>query len=200
MAAERKRGRMRTVFCFCLLTTLLAPVLAESPNAHVNAPKFTYSASGTCLASPGGFNSKLEPINSGVAWVTSFTSTGSVDDHGIATEIGQAVDTASFGVGPRMHAPAAHAYNDTLNISMSESADDGSVILHAGMASGTFTAGPYAGRSFNISGFELRRFAHNNGVEVYGSATSPVPQTVSLVGGTNFERVCVLSVSASPRR
>jgi hypothetical protein len=57
---------MRTVFCFCLLTTLLAPVLAQSPNAHVNAPKFTYSASGACLASPGGFNSKLEPINSGV--------------------------------------------------------------------------------------------------------------------------------------
>jgi hypothetical protein len=166
---------------------------------NVNAPAFTYNASGTCLASPAGFNSKLEPVNSGIAWTTSFTSTASVDDHGAAIEVGQAVDTASFGVGPRMHSPAAHAYNANFNVSISEPADDGSVTLRAGTASGIFIAGPYAGQSFTLSGFELRKnSARNDRGYVFGGATSPVAQTLSLVDGGKFERLCTLTILTSP--
>jgi len=190
---------MRTVSCSCLLTMLAAPALANPPDANVKGAAFTYSASGTCLASPEGFNSKLEPVNIGVAWTTSFNSMGSVDDHGAATQVGQAVDTASFGAGPRMHAPAAHAYNGTFNVTI-ESADDGSVTFHAGMLSGTFTAGPFAGRDFSLSGLELKQFGRSDGITVFGSATSPVAQTLSLVGGPKFERLCVMTVSTSPRR
>jgi len=39
-----------------------------------------------------------------------FTSSGSADAHGNATEVGQGIDSASFGVGPRMHMTAAYAY------------------------------------------------------------------------------------------
>lgn len=61
------------------------------------------STLGTCLASPEGFNSKLEPVNSGVAWTTTFNAVGTADANGNVTELGQSVDSASFGVGPRMH-------------------------------------------------------------------------------------------------
>ena len=143
-------------FCSRLLMTLaIVPTLADPVSANTNTPPFTYRSSGTCLNSPAGFNSRLEPINSGVAWTMTFTSTGSVDDHGAATEVGQAVDTASFGVGPRMHTPAAHAYDDTFTVVITQPGDDSSAIFHAGMGSGTFTAGPYAGRSFSLSASSL---------------------------------------------
>ena len=189
---------MRTVFFSCLLAALAAPALADPAGTSPNPSTFTFSASGTCLASPAGFNAKLEPVNTGVAWTTSFTSNGSVDDHGAATEVGQSVDTASFGVGPRMHSPAPHAYNSTFSVSISETADN-VAIFRAGGANGTFTAGPFAGRSFSVSGFELKRLARHEGTDVYGAA-SPVTQTVSLAGGAKFERVCALTLSIFPRR
>lgn len=191
---------MRAVFCSFLLMTLVAvPALAEPIGANTNTPPFIYRSSGTCLASPGGFNPKLEPVNSGVSWTMTFTSMGSVDDHGAATEVGQAVDTASFGVGPRMHTPAAHVYDDTFTVAITDPGNDSGVTFHAGMVSGTFTAGPYAGRSFSLSGFELKKAIRDHGVDVYGSATSPVVQTLTLSGGIKFERICLLTVSTSPR-
>jgi hypothetical protein len=189
---------MRTVFFSCLFAALALPARADPPGANASAAPFTYSASGTCLDSPEGFNARLEPVYTGVAWTTSFASNGSVDDRGAASEVGQSVDSASFGVGPRMHAPAAHAYNSTFSASISESADDGAV-FRAGAASGTFTAGPLAGKSFSLSGFELKRLARHDGDDVYGGA-APVTQTVSLAGGSKFERVCVLTVSVYPKR
>ncbi len=190
---------MHGVFCFRLLMALAAlPALAGPVRANPDAP-FTYRSSGTCLASPAGFNQKMEPVNSGVAWTTTFASTGTVDDHGAAAEVGQAVDTASFGVGPRMHSPAAHAYEARLTVAVTEPGEGGSTVLHAGKTSGTFTAGPFAGRSFTLSGFELRKSAGDRGSGVYGSATSPVVQTLSLADGIKFERICVLTVTTSPR-
>jgi len=188
-------------FCSRLLMTLVVvPALAGPISANTNIPPFTYRASGTCLASPTGFNSKLEPINSGVAWTITFTSTGSVDDHGAATGVGQAVDTASFGAGPRMHTPAAHAYDDRFTVAITEPGDDSSATFHVGMINGTFTAGPYVGLSFSLSGFELKKAMGDHGVDVYESATSPVVQTLSLASGIKFGRICILTVSTSPRR
>jgi hypothetical protein len=187
---------MRGVFGCCLLLTLVAPALAAPSDASVS--RFTYSTSGTCLISPEGFNSKLEPVNSGITWTTSFTSSTSVDDRGEATEVGQAVDTASFGVGPRMHAPAVHAYKATFNAFISKPADDGGVVFHTGMANGSFTAGPHAGESFSLSGFELKKSVRYDRVEVYGGAGSPIEQTLSLNGGKKFQRVCILTILMSP--
>ena len=192
---------MSALSCSRLLVSLaVLPALAVPISANANTPAFTYRISGTCLASPLGFNSKLEPVNSGIAWTTTFTSAGSVDDHGAATETGQAVDTASFGAGPRMHTPAAHAYDDRFTVAITDPGDGGSVTFHAGTISGTFTAGPYAGRSFSLSGFELKKAIGDHGFDVYGSAAAPVVQTLSLADGVKFERVCVLTVSTSPQR
>jgi hypothetical protein len=129
-----------------------------------------------------------------------FTSVGSVDDHGASTEVGQAVDTASFGVGPRMHFPAAYAYDETFTVAITVPGDGSSATFHAGTASGAFTAGPYAGQSFSLSGFELKKTIGDYGVDVYGSATLPVAQTLSLADGMKFERLCILTLSTSPRR
>ncbi len=192
---------MRITFCPRLLTTLIViPALADPIGANANTPAFTFRSSGTCLASPAGFNAKLEPVNSGVAWTTTFAGTGSVDDHGAAIEVGQAVDTASFGVGPRMHTPAAHAYEDRFTVVIADPGDKSGGTFRAGMTSGAFTAGPYAGRSFSLSGFELKKAAGDHGSDVYASAASPIVQTVSLGDGVKFERVCVLTVSTSSRR
>lgn len=191
---------MSALSCSRLLVSLaVLPALAVPISANANTPAFTYRISGTCLASPLGFNSKLEPVNSGIAWTTTFASRGSVDDHGAATEVGEAVDTASFGAGPRMHTPAAHAYDDRFTVAITDPGDGSGVTFHAGTISGTFTAGPYAGRSFSLSGFELKKATGDHGFDVYGSATSPVVQTLSL-DGIKFERVCVLTVSTSPQR
>ena len=194
---------MRTMFVCCLLAGFALPALAETPDAKASDTKpaasaFTYSASGTCLVSPEGFNSKLEPSYSGVAWTTSLATSGSVDDHGKATETGQAVDTASFGVGPRMHAPAAHAYDDTFRVEIDDNGKDNGATFRAGEIKGTFSAGTFTGKGFSISGFELKRFARHAGFDMYG--TSPVKQTVSIDGGTRFERVCILTVSTFPKR
>jgi hypothetical protein len=61
-----------------------------------------------------------------------------------------------------------------------------------GTLSGTFTAGPNAGVTFVISGFELKKGISDNGVTVFRSAGSPTIQTVSLVNGIKFSRICML--------
>jgi hypothetical protein len=187
---------MKTVFVSCLLAALAGSALAEPADIKSTASPFTYSATGTCLASPQGFNANLEPVYTGLAWTTTFTSDGSVDEHGAASEAGQSIDSPSFGVGPRMHAPAAHAYKSTFSVAVSDSQDNGAT-FRAGAATGTFTAGPTAGKNFGISSFELKRLARHDGTDVYGGA-SPVIQTVTMTDGAKFERVCVLTVSVYP--
>jgi hypothetical protein len=187
---------MRRAF-YCVLILLAIAGLADSASAKT--PALAYATSGSCLNSPDGFNSKLEPVNSGIAWTITFNAVGSADANGNVTEVGQSVDTASFGVGPRMHSPAANAYKGTFTSTVSGPNDDGSSTFHVRMLSGTFTAGPKAGLSFKISSFELKGWSGNNGISVYGSGESPVIQTFSLSNGTSFQRICtVRTVVTSP--
>lgn len=180
----------RVLLCYFLLPFGMT-TLADAATADT----FSYIGSGTCLASPEGFNSKLEPVNSGVAWTTTFKSLGSADANGNITEVGQSVDTASFGVGPRMHMPAAHAYRNSFSFTIKTSGENGSASLHADPSSGSFTAGPNTGVTFTISGLELKKGNGDNDLAVYGSAGSPVIQTVSLANGIKFQRICVLTLS-----
>jgi len=99
-----------------------------------------------------------------------------------------------------MHMPAAHAYEDTFSFTVTESDGDGSFILHVGTLTGTFTAGPNAGVTFVISGFELKKGIKDNGLAVFRSVGSPVMQTVSLANGIKFKRICMLIASISPRQ
>ena len=115
-------------------------------------------------------------------------------------EVGQSVDSASFGVGPRMHMPAANAYTATYVSSVTGPNEDGSFTLRVGTQSGTFTAGPNAGLNFTISGLELKGWIGANNFGVYGSSGSPVVQAFTLSDGTKYERICTtLSVSTAPR-
>ena len=95
------------------------------------------------------------------------------------TEAGQSVDSASFGAGPRTHAPAMHAYKDTFVAALSEPNADGGSNFHLAMANGVFTAGPSAGLRFTISEFELKGWSGTNGIKTYGSSETPVIQTVT---------------------
>ncbi len=54
----------RSVFCFCLLISV--GIAAPAGTASAEESSFAYTTSGACLASPEGFKSTLEPINSGV--------------------------------------------------------------------------------------------------------------------------------------
>ena len=187
--------QMRNAFCSVLMIGIA--ILPDSASAKTST--FAYAEAGTCLASPEGFNSKLEPVNSGVAWTTTFNAAGTADANGNVTELGQSVDSAAFGVGPRMHMPAAHAYEDTFSFTVTEPDGDGNVTLHVGAHSGTFTAGPNAGVTFVISGFELKKGISDNGVMVFRSTGAPVNQTVSLANGIKFSRLCTLTASITPR-
>jgi len=186
---------MRSAFCSSLLISL--GIAAPVDPAGAETAVFAYTISGSCLASPKGFNSNLQPVNSGVAWMIIFNGVGGADANGNVTEVGQSVDSASFGAGPRVHVPAATAYKDVFISTVTQPNGDGGSILHMGTVSGTFTAGPNAGLRFTISDLELKGWI-GNGVSVYASSESPVVQTVSLSNGTRFHRICtVFMVSTS---
>lgn len=189
---------MKSAFGACILISI---GIAAARSENVKPPAFAYSSSGSCIVSALGFNSRLEPINTGVAWRITFNAVGSADANGKAAEAGQSVDSGSFGVGPRMHAPAANAYKDTFAIAVTRPNADGSSNLHLGIVSGIFAAGPDVGLRFTISGFELKGWAGANGVSFYGSGEQPILQTVSISNGTKYQRVCtMLMVSISPMR
>jgi hypothetical protein len=190
----QKRG----AFWLCLLVSLGTAAPADWANAAQSS--FAYTASGTCLASPEGFRSNLEPKNSGVAWTTTFNAAGSADPSGEVKEVGQSIDSASFGVGPRMHSPAVHAYKDTFTSSITGPDEEGNSIFHAVALHGIFTAGPFSGVRFSISDFELKSGIGNVAISVYQNAGSPVIQAVSLDNGIEFKRACVLTVSISTHR
>ncbi len=182
---------MKSVFGICLLMSVGVGA-ASADDGKILA--FGYSSSGSCIASSLGFTSKLEPINPGVSWRTTFNAVGSSGADGKVTEAGQSVDSASFGAGPRMHPPAANAYRDTFMAMPTGPNADGSSSFQLGMASGAFIAGPNAGLRFTISNFELKGWSGTNGVKTYGSSESPVIQTVSLADGKKFQRICTMLV------
>ena len=190
---------MTNAFCSCLLiiaaiATVEVPAAAQAPY-----PAFVYSASGSCLNSPEGFNSKLEPVNSGVAWTTAFNTVGSVDANGNFTEVGQSVDTASFGVGPRMHVPAASAYNDGFTSTVTANSE-GSYTIVTGKLSGRFTDGPYAGQTFTATpGVLFKRWPGQGEIAVEATTGPPVVQVFTLSNGISFQRICtVRTVVTSP--
>ena len=100
---------MKRAFCSCLVILLASTGMTVLVAAQAPVQAFAYTISGTCLNSPNGFTSKLEPVHTGTAWTTSFHAAGSGDGNGTITEVGQSVDGASFGAGPRMHTPATNA-------------------------------------------------------------------------------------------
>jgi hypothetical protein len=178
-----------------LFSVFLIALAATMPASGASAEAWSYLSSGTCLASPEGFNSKLEPVNSGVAWTTTFQSSGSADANGAIAEIGQSVDTASFGVGPRMHTAAAHAYRSSFSFTIKTSGENSRASLRAESSQGSFIAGPNTGVAFTVSGFELTRVQGDNIFAVYSSAGSPIIQTLALANGIKYQRVCILTVS-----
>ena len=139
-------------------------------------------------------------MNSGVAWTTTFKAAGAAGANGEVKEVGQSVDTASFGVGPRMHTPAAHAYKDTFTSSISRPDEDGNSTFYVRALHGIFTAGPNSGVTFSISDFELTSQVGDAAISVYQSAGSSVIQTVSLGNGVEFKRACVLTMSIVTHR
>jgi hypothetical protein len=94
---------MKSIFGACILMSV--SIVAAS--AEEGKTVFGYSSSGSCIASPLGFTSKLEPTNPGLSWRITFNAVGSADADGKVTEAGQSVDSASFGAGPRMHSPCS---------------------------------------------------------------------------------------------
>ncbi len=180
---------------------LIAPTVALGASAALGEPgpsTFSYTGSGSCLASPEGFNSKLEPTNAGVAWTTVFTASGSADSRGNATEFGQGIDSASFGVGPRMHMPAAYAYRISFSSNFRFSDEPKSDSFRISSAGGRFVTGPNAGIAFKLSDIELGKENVEGNLVVYGSANSPSIQTVLLENGVKFQRICAVTLRISP--
>ncbi len=182
---------MKRVLSVCIAMSI-SVALASAEDEKT--PAFGYSSSGSCIASRFGFTSKLEPINPGVSWRTTFNAVGSADANGNVTEAGQSVDSASFGSGPRMHPPGAHAYRNTFTATLAGPNAEGGSSFQLKTASGQFTAGPNAGVRFTISEFELKGWSGANGIKTYGSSETPVIQTVSLANGTTFQRICTMLV------
>jgi hypothetical protein len=189
---------MRTALRFGLLASFAAALVWDSADAK--PPAIVYTSAGSCIASPFGFTADLQPVNAGATWRTTFNVVGSADEDGNVREVGQSVDSASFGAGPRMHKPGANAYADTYASSVTGPNEDGSLTLHLGLQSGKFTAGPYAGLNFTVSGLDLKGWIGANNFAVYGSSEAPVVQIFTLSDGSKYQRICTtLSVSTAPR-
>ena len=186
---------------YSALILLASAIIAVRADTRAAQRALTYATSGTCVNSPEGFNSKLEPVNPGTAWTTTFNAVDTVDANGNVTEVGQSVDTASFGAGPRMHLPAAHAFKATFT-SKTEPNSDGSYSVVTGPLSGAFTDGPYAGKTFSAApGLSLKQLPDQNRVSVRTTAGAPVVQTFSLSNGIRFQRICIVRavVTSSPQ-
>jgi hypothetical protein len=168
---------------------------AQQPARHALA----YVSSGTCLNSPMGFNAKLQPVNAGIAWTMAFSAVGSVDENGNVTEAGQSVDTASFGVGPRMHTPETNGYTATFSSTVKTNSD-GSRTLESGPLNGTFTDGPNAGQSFTVSpGLTLAQWPGEHGLSIAATGGKPVVQTLLFANGTRFQRICTVTTVLTPK-
>lgn len=190
---------MKNALMSCLLASF--PVAVAGDSAEAKPPATVYSSAGSCIASPFGFTADLQPVNAGGTWRTTFNVVGSGDENGAVREVGQSVHSASFGAGPRMHKPGANAFNDTYASSVTGPNGDGSFTLHLGTQSGTFTAGPFAGLNFTVSGLDLKGWIGVDNFGVFGSSEQPVVQTFTLSNGAKYQRICTtLSVSTAPRR
>jgi hypothetical protein len=189
-----KEMQMKQAIYSCLPIMLVVTVPAHAQEAP---PALVYAASGSCLNSPEGFNSKFEPANSGVAWTTTFNAIGSIDASGNVVEVGQSVDTASFGVGPRMHAPAASSYKVEFTSTVSSNSD-GSYASVTGILRGSFTDGPLAGKTFTAApGVVSKRWAGKNGVSMQVTAGSPIIQKFSVSNGVSYQRICTVRTSVT---
>ena len=193
-AAAIRDTEMKVVF---RILPLIAPAVAVGASVALgepNASAFSYAGSGACLASPEGFNSKLEPNNSGVAWTTTFTSSGSADLHGNATEVGQGsirhhLAWVHVCICP-LRTRIGSAFHRISDFQMKIKSDR----FHIASAGGKFVAGPNAGIAFKLSDIELGKERFEGGFAVYGSAISPSIQTVSLENGLKFQRICAISL------
>ncbi|MGA9076673.1 MAG: hypothetical protein WB368_21340 [Candidatus Sulfotelmatobacter sp.] len=184
---------MRCALSWVLILFASAAVAVRA-DPRAQQPALTYATSGTCVNSPEGFKSKLQPTNPGTTWTTTFNAMGSADANGNVTEVGQSVDTASFGAGPRMHMPAASAYKATFT-SKAELNPHGSYNIVTGTLSGEFTDGPYAGQTFTAApGLPFKQLPGQNGMSVQTTAGAPVIQKFSLSNRTSFQRICTVRV------
>jgi hypothetical protein len=190
---------MRGVIYPCVIAALAGVGLTSPADAQAPSPTLLYITSGNCLNSPLGFNSNLEPVYAGTAWTSTFTAEGGTDAHGVVTEIGQLLDGASLGVGPRMHGASGNSYKVTFSPTVTSN-PDGTSTVAVGALSGTFTGGPYAGKSFTASpGLVFKRWPPQNRVSIEASVGQPVIQTLSLSDGTKFQRICTATgVVTSP--
>ena len=91
-----------------------------------------------------------------------------------------------------MHKPAAYAYQFSFSSSFRFVDEDKSDRFYIGSASGKFVTGPNAGIAFKVSDIELGKGSFGSGFAVYGSAGSPLIQTVSLENGVKFQRICAV--------
>ena len=181
---------MRCAFYSCVGLALVIAGMVTTTGAQAPSPALAYITSGNCLNSPNGFDSRLEPAYAGNAWTSTFTAEGGADPNGVVTEIGQSLDGASLGVGPRMHSAAVHAYKVTFTPTVTTN-PDGTSSMAVGTLTGTFTDGPHAGMTFTASpGLTFKRWPSQNGVSVQASVGRPVVQTLSLSDGTKFQRIC----------
>jgi len=189
---------MRRAFCCCVPMVLIIAAAAVPTDAAEAPPTLVYATLGSYLNSPMGFTAKLEPGNAGVAWTMSFNAIGTADADGNVTEVGRSVYTASFGAGPRMHAPGANAYRVSFAATAKENTD-GSYAVVTGTLRGTFTEGSHAGQSFTVSpGLTFKRWAGQNGASVEVTAGPPVIQTLSLANGVSFARICTATTVITP--
>ena len=190
---------MRDIVYPCVMVVLIGAGMTSPADAQVAPPTLLYITSGNCLNSPLGFNSNLEPVYAGTAWTSTFTAEGGTDTHGVVTEIGQSLDGASLGVGPRMHNAAVERIQNHFQ-------PDGRfqprwhVHGRGGRTHWDFTGGPYAGKSFTASpGLVFKRWPPQNGVSIEASVGQPVIQTLLLSDGTKFQRICTATgVVTSP--
>ncbi len=190
---------MKNALRSSLLASIAVAVAGNS--AEATPATVVYSSSGSCIASPFGFTAQLQPVNAGVSWTTTFNVVGRADENGNAREVGQSVDSASFGAGPRLHKPGANAYTATFASSVTGPNEDGSFTLHLGTQRGTFSAGPNAGLNFTMSGLELKGWVGADHFGVYGSGGAPVVQDFRLSDGAKYQRICtMLSVSIAPHQ
>jgi hypothetical protein len=165
---------------FAAVATL--PVAAQDRDRDWHQLRGTYFTTGEnlCLVSPAGFNPNLTPVDgayvqsSGVQGILKFDADGEGTGQQFE-ELMIAHPTPSSGFSP---SAGSDEYSFPFTYTV---ADDGVLTFTAGLVSGTFPTGPFAGLAFSLTPPPLSGRIARDRTAIALTSTVPTLETVTLM-------------------
>ena len=176
--------RLALVAAFASVTTL--PLAGQDRDWHQLRGTYFLTGTSTCLvAAPGaGFNANLTPTD-GVSLQSSSVQ-GTL-------RLADGAGTGEFEEFAITHPPATSAGASSNKNTASFTytiADDGTLTVVFSSVTGTLLTGPSVGLTFTVNPPPLTGRIERDGKTMLISNTDPTVETLQVIGGPSFQRIC----------